>query len=115
MKDDNPFTGQFGDRELPVDAHTGTVQSSLSGVVFYFKWTVVFMFLIVSVLVGMLLSKSTNQLPDIRILETYRPNESTQIFDRTGTLIANIHGDEDRVVVSLKQISPHVQRAVMAI
>lgn len=90
-------------------------ESSLLTLGFYLKWGIVFFFLILSVIIGLILSKTTSQLPDIKVLEDYRPNESTQIFDRNGTLIANIHGDEDRVVVPLKQISPNIQRAVMAI
>lgn len=104
------------DRELPVDApEKDFLQPAGSSLGFYLKWATVFFLLIVSVLLGMILTKSTSQLPDIKILETYRPNESTQIFDRNGNLIANIHGDEDRVVVPLKQISPSIQQAVMAI
>jgi penicillin-binding protein 1A len=75
---------------------------------------VVFLFLI-SVELGIVLFKANEALPDIKLLENWRPNESTRIFDRTGTLIANIHGDEDRVVVPLSDISPNVMRAVMAI
>ncbi len=43
------------------------------------------------------------------------PVRKHRIYDRNGTLIANIHRDEDRVVVPLKDISPNIQRAVMAI
>lgn len=104
------------ERDLPIDMDSPVRdEQSLFTFGFYCKWGVVFLLLIVSVVIGMIISKSTSQLPDIKILETYRPNESTQIFDRNGILIANIHGDEDRVVVPLKQISPNIQRAVMAI
>lgn len=112
----NPSEQPHYGPELPVDIPTADYEeSSIFSLGFYMKWGVVFFLLIVSVLIGLIISKSTDQLPDIKILETYRPNESTQIFDRNGTLIANIHGDEDRVVVPLRQISPNIQRAVMAI
>jgi penicillin-binding protein 1A len=75
----------------------------------------VFLLFLLSVNVGLILAKGAAALPDIRVLENWRPNESTRIFDRNGNLIANIHGDEDRVVVPLKDISPNIQRAVMAI
>jgi len=109
---DNPF-----ERELPVDQPEPDRDNNnvVTAFTYYFKWGLIFFFLIISVVIGLVISKSTSQLPDIKILETYRPNESTQIFDRSGVLIANIHGDEDRVVVPLKQISPNIQRAVMAI
>jgi penicillin-binding protein 1A len=76
---------------------------------------VFFVLFLVSVNIGFLLSKSAAALPDIRVLEDWRPSESTRIFDRFGNLVANIHGDEDRVVVPLREISPYVPRAVMAI
>lgn len=111
-----PPNNQPPDHELPVDVPSGfEAEKPLFTFGFYLKWSVVFILLILSVLIGLIVSKSTSQLPDIKILETYRPNESTQIFDRNGNLIANIHGDEDRVVMPLKQISPNLQRAVMAI
>lgn len=75
----------------------------------------VFLLFLLSVNLGFVLSKSAAALPDIRLLEHWRPSESTRIFDRYGNLVANIHGDEDRVVITLTEISPHVPRAVMAI
>ncbi len=104
------------EKDLPIDIPQNLGEENpYRALGFYLKWGIVFILLIVSVLVGLVISKSTSQLPDIKILETYHPNESTRIFDRTGQLIANIHGDEDRVVVPLKDISPNIQRAVMAI
>ncbi len=111
----NTFNPNSPSSELPVDYQGDPVESNMFTLGFFLKWGTVFALLIISVVIGLIISKSTNQLPDIRVLETYRPNESTQIFDRSGTLIANIHGDEDRVVVPLKQISMNLQRAVMAI
>jgi penicillin-binding protein 1A len=70
---------------------------------------------ILSVEVGSTMAKGASALPDIRVLENWHPNESTRIYDRHGNLVANIHGDEDRVVVPLSDISPNIQRAVMAI
>ncbi len=109
---DNPPQQSY--YELPVDFSEDPREKATFTLGFFLKWGIVFFLLIISVVLGMLISKSTSQLPDIRILETYRPNESTQIFDRSGTLIANIHGDEDRVVVRLKDISPNMIRAVLA-
>jgi penicillin-binding protein 1A len=102
--------------DLPVDIPEAPyrTKSGLS-LGFFLKWGTVFFLFIVSVILGLIISRSTTQLPDIRILEDYHPNESTRIFDRSGNLVANIHGDEDRVVVPLKDISPNIQRAIMAI
>jgi penicillin-binding protein 1A len=75
----------------------------------------VFLMFLLSVQVGSIMARTAAALPDIRLLENWHPSESTRIFDRQGNLVANIHGDEDRVVVPLAEISPHIQRAVMAI
>lgn len=74
-----------------------------------------FVVFLLSIQLGVVLSDGAKSLPDIRVLANYHPNQSTQIFDRNNELLANIHGDEDRVVVPLKDISPNIQRAVMAI
>lgn len=53
-------------------------------------------------------------LPDISILERYEPIEAIQIFDRNDHLVCTVEGDEDRRVVSLSQIAPHMQQAMLA-
>jgi penicillin-binding protein 1A len=73
-----------------------------------------FVIFLLSVNVGFVLAKGASALPDIRSLEHWHPSQSTRIFDRKGNLIANIHGDEDRVVVPLDEISNNIKRAVMA-
>lgn len=79
-----------------------------------FNLFVVFILFGVSVILGMFLSKAVAQMPNVADLNTFRPNESTLIYDRYNQLIANIHGDEDRVVVPLTEISENLQRAVLA-
>ncbi|MEB3205728.1 MAG: PBP1A family penicillin-binding protein [Vampirovibrionales bacterium] len=104
--------------ELPVDIplRSQTIGSRLgilAGLVLLLV-TILLMFL-VSVNLGFILAKGASALPDVRLLMQWQPSQSTRIFDRDGELIANIHGDEDRVVVPLKDISPNICRAVMAI
>jgi penicillin-binding protein 1A len=104
--------------QLPVDIpnRTEMVQGRVGfAVAVTLMGIVVFLLFLLSVNLGFIFAKSAAALPDIRLLENWRPSESTRIFDRYGNLIANIHGDEDRVVVSLRDISPHMPRAVMAI
>lgn len=71
--------------------------------------------LVLAINLGFILAKSASSLPDIRLLENWHPSESTLIYDRNGEFIANIHGDEDRVVVPLSQMSPYIKKAVLAI
>lgn len=53
-------------------------------------------------------------LPDISILERYEPIEAIQIFDKFDHLTCTVEGDEDRRVVSLRQITQQMQQAILA-
>lgn len=104
--------------ELPVDVRRKSelVQDRIGVMMIVTVMAIItFLLFLLSVILGLVIAKGADSLPDVRRLEEWRPNESTRIFDRNGTLIANIHGDEDRVVVPLEEISPNISHAVMAI
>lgn len=61
------------------------------------------------------LAISFRNLPDVRILRTYVPSETTHIYDVNGKLLTSMHGEANREVVPLDRISPHLKRAVIAI
>lgn len=61
------------------------------------------------------LATSFRNLPDVKVLKNYNPSETTQILDVKGRLLANLYGEVNRRVVPLKNISPNLQRALMAI
>ena len=61
------------------------------------------------------LAISFRNLPDVRILQTYSPTETTHIYDINGKPLASIHDEANRDVVPLDQISPNLKRAVLAI
>jgi len=61
------------------------------------------------------LAVSFRNLPDVRSLRGYIPSETTHIYDANGTLLVSLHDEENREVVPLHQISPHLKLAVMAI
>lgn len=65
------------------------------------------------VLVG--LASSFRNLPDVRSLKTYTPPQTTHIYDIKGKPLTSLHGEANREVVKLDQISPNLKRAVMAI
>jgi penicillin-binding protein 1A len=104
--------------ELPVDIRrkSEVVQDRL-GLFIILSVVAIFTFLLflLSVNLGFVLAKAASALPNVSVLSEWHPYETTRIYDKNSTLIANIHGDEDRVVVPLKDISPNIQRAVMAI
>uniref|UniRef100_UPI00262E3485 transglycosylase domain-containing protein n=1 Tax=Acaryochloris sp. IP29b_bin.148 TaxID=2969218 RepID=UPI00262E3485 len=58
---------------------------------------------------------SYRDLPDVRSLTTYTPNETTYIYDINGKLLTGLHEEENRQVVPLDKISPHLKLSVLAI
>lgn len=60
------------------------------------------------------LAISFRNLPDVRQLRTFVPTETTHIYDVKGKLLTSIHGEANREVVPLHNISPHLKRAVLA-
>ncbi len=70
-----------------------------------------------AVLAGSLvgLALSFRNLPDVRILRSYAPTETTYIYDVKGTQLASLHGEANREVVPLDKISPNLKRALLAI
>lgn len=61
------------------------------------------------------LAISFRNLPDVRVLRTYVPAETSFIYDIKGRLLASIHGEANREVTPLDKISPDLKRAVIAI
>ena len=61
------------------------------------------------------LAISYRNLPDVRILQGYVPTETSYIYDVKGRPLTSLHGEANREVVELAQISPNLKRAVMAI
>lgn len=61
------------------------------------------------------LAISFRNLPDVRVLRSYAPTETTHIYDIKGELLASLHGEANREVVPVDQISPNLKRAVLAI
>lgn len=54
-------------------------------------------------------------LPNVTDLENLTAAESTEIYDREGNLLYSIHGEEDREVVTIDQISPYLIDATVAL
>ena len=60
------------------------------------------------------LATSFRNLPDVRVLRGYVPSETTYIYDIKGKELASLHGEANREVVKLNEISPDLKRAVLA-
>lgn len=61
------------------------------------------------------LAISFRNLPDVRLLRSYAPTETSYIYDVKGRLLSSLHGEANRKIVKLDQISPDLKRAVLAI
>ncbi len=61
------------------------------------------------------LAISYRNLPDVRSLKGYVPSETTYIYDINGKVLASLHGEENREVVTPDKISPNLKLAVIAI
>ena len=59
---------------------------------------------------------ATLKIPDINLIEGRRVEQSTKIYDRTGTiLLDDLSNNMTRTIVPLAEISPLVQKAAIAI
>lgn len=56
----------------------------------------------------------STQLPDVDIMSTYVPNETTKVYAADGSILAELHQEENRAIVPISQISDFVKAAVIA-
>ena len=61
------------------------------------------------------LAISFRNLPDVRVLRNYVPAETNYIYDVKGRMLTSLHGEANRELVTLEQISPELKRAVVAV
>jgi penicillin-binding protein 1A len=61
------------------------------------------------------LAISFRNLPDVRVLRSYAPTETTYIYDVNGVELASLHDEANREVVPLNRISPYLKRSLLAI
>lgn len=61
---------------------------------------------------GAVLAVHSYLRPDVPEIPPY--TETSMILDSAGQVVATLHGEENRIVVPLEEISPHLQSAVIA-
>jgi len=61
------------------------------------------------------LAFSFRNLPDVRVLRNYVPAETSYIYDINGKLLSSLHGEANREIATIDQISPQLKLAVVAI
>ena len=64
--------------------------------------------------VGAWVGWSAFTLPDARLIATYRPEQTTEVLDRNGIVLAHLTDEEFRIWVPLSEISENLQMAVIA-
>jgi len=57
---------------------------------------------------------ATYKLPNLKNETLFKNAQTTKIFDSRGQLIANLFVEQNRIVVPLENISPYLQKAVIA-
>ncbi|MGK7894747.1 MAG: transglycosylase domain-containing protein [Xenococcus sp. (in: cyanobacteria)] len=61
------------------------------------------------------LAISFRNLPDVRVLNNYLPSETSYIYDIKGKLLTRLHGEANRELVPLSEISTELKTAVIAV
>ncbi|WP_017660458.1 transglycosylase domain-containing protein [Baaleninema simplex] len=61
------------------------------------------------------LAISFRNLPDVRVLRSYMPTETSHVYDVNGELLYSIHDEANREVIPLNQISDNLKLAVLGI
>lgn len=61
------------------------------------------------------LAISFRNLPDVRVLRSYMPTETSHIYDINGELLLSIHDEANREVIPFEDISNNLKLAVLAI
>ncbi|MFC1595835.1 transglycosylase domain-containing protein [Candidatus Margulisiibacteriota bacterium] len=71
-------------------------------------------------LLGIMLATMTvivvlKEMPDISELSSFLPSETTKIFSVDGKILADLHLEENRVIIPGNKISRHLKKAVLAV
>ena len=61
------------------------------------------------------LAFSFRNLPDVRVLRNYVPAETSYVYDIKGRILSSLHGEANREIATIDQISPELKLAVLAI
>ena len=106
------------EKSQPRNSTGAIARSFLSGVAKAAGGTVLGITMITSAvaaggLVG--LAFSFRNLPDVRVLKSYIPAETSYVYDINGKLLTSLHGEANRELATLEQIAPELKLAVVAI
>ena len=69
---------------------------------------------IAALILGGVIFNISRNLPDVESISTYIPAETTKIYSQDNVILAELHLEENRVLIPIEKISPLVQKAVIA-
>ena len=70
------------------------------------------MLVILTILFFSIVYPAFSKIPELK--GDYSPIVSSRVYDRNGKLIATLHGEENRIVVPIDQLPPHVWQAFVS-
>ena len=68
-----------------------------------------------SVAIGIFIYILAQKLPDINAISTYIPAETTKIYSADGVILAELHREENRILIPIERISSTLQKTVIAL
>ena len=63
---------------------------------------------------GILLFQISRNLPAVDTISTYIPAETTKIYSADGVILAELHQEENRILIPLEKISDNLKKTVVA-
>ncbi len=70
---------------------------------------------LVFLFIGIVIWNISRDLPDVEAISTYIPAETTKIYSEDGIVLAELHKEENRVLVPIENISPIFKKTVVSI
>lgn len=68
-----------------------------------------------AIALSILIYTLSKQLPDVTSISTYIPSETTKIYSADGVVLAELHKEENRILIPLEKISPIIRETVVAV
>ncbi len=68
-----------------------------------------------TLILSLVIYNITKTLPDVEAISTYIPAETTKIYSEDGVVLAELHKEENRVLIPIERISPTLTKTIVAI
>lgn len=68
-----------------------------------------------AIVLGVVVFRISKTLPDVSTISTYIPAETTKIYSVDGEILAELHREENRILIPIERISPILSKTVIAL